>query len=242
MSDKEIKDIAQRATDAMIDKPVVFSVNGKYLYLNHATLGKMRLIERLFAKIQFNEQALKENPFLEYLRITSQHRDVVLRIIAYHTIRDKGGVLNEGFVRTRIEYLDKNLDDADLASVFMASNAMDEVPAFMKALGISKDNERRDIVAQVKSDSHSILTFGSVSDYGRLLYRGCELFHDYDYVMWGISYVNLVLLLNDAPTTVTLTDEEQKRLPRSMFRNMKSDIINASDPRSWAKLKGRRIK
>ena len=46
-----------------------------------------------------------------------------------------------------------------------------------------------------------------------------------DYVLWSISYVNLRMLLEDAITTVYLSDDERKKLGRG-----DGEVINADDP------------
>lgn len=49
-----------------------------------------------------------------------------------------------------------------------------------------------------------------------------------NYVVWGISYANLKMLLADAITTIYLTAEERKEL--NIFDN--KEHINADDPKN----------
>lgn len=55
----------------------------------------------------------------------------------------------------------------------------------------------------------------------------------FEYVVWGISYANLQLLLADSVTSIYLSDEERKRVNIPQDR----DIINADDPANMAKIK-----
>ena len=49
-----------------------------------------------------------------------------------------------------------------------------------------------------------------------------------DYVMWGISYANLKMLMADAITTVYLSEDERKKL--NIYDD--SEVINADDPKN----------
>lgn len=55
-----------------------------------------------------------------------------------------------------------------------------------------------------------------------------------DYVVWGISYANLHMLLNDYITSIYLTDDEIKKYHISMDRT----FINGDDPKNMDKIKG----
>jgi hypothetical protein len=48
-----------------------------------------------------------------------------------------------------------------------------------------------------------------------------------DYVMWGISYANLKMLMADAITTIYLSEEDRKLLGKGA-----GEVINADDPRN----------
>lgn len=49
-----------------------------------------------------------------------------------------------------------------------------------------------------------------------------------DYIIYGISYVNLMMMYYDHFESVYLTEEEAKRLPAKM-RFSKEDIIDGND-------------
>lgn len=64
--------------------------------------------------------------------------------------------------------------------------------------------------------------------YGLLIDFACQRYGwTMDYVLWGISYVNLNMLFADAITTVYLSEEERKKLGRG-----DGEVINADDPRN----------
>ncbi len=75
---------------------------------------------------------------------------------------------------------------------------------------------------------------GTLSDaygksiYGLLIDFACQRYGwTMDYVLWGISYVNLNMLFADAITTVYLSDEERKKLGRGDGR-----MVDADDPKN----------
>ena len=48
-----------------------------------------------------------------------------------------------------------------------------------------------------------------------------------DYVVWGISYTNLKMIMVYAITTIYLSDDERKLLGKGA-----GEVINADDPRN----------
>jgi len=72
------------------------------------------------------------------------------------------------------------------------------------------------------------ITFGGKRIYGLLIDFACQRYGwTMDYVLLGISYVNLNMLFVDAITTVYLNDEERKKLGRGDGR-----MANADDPKN----------
>ena len=69
---------------------------------------------------------------------------------------------------------------------------------------------------------------GGKSIYGLLIDFACQRYGwTMDYVLWGISYVNLNMLFADDITTVYLSDEERKKLGRGDGR-----MVDADDPKN----------
>ena len=112
---------------------------------------------------------------------------------------------------------------------------------YMEALRICQ--EKKESVCRILS-YHTInkkeelfdysLTFGGKSIYGTLIDTACQRYGwTFEYVVWGISYANLQLLLADSVTSIYLSDEERKRVNIPQDR----DIINADDPANMAKIK-----
>ena len=104
----------------------------------------------------------------------------------------------------------------------------DNVESYISYFGIDKERSERKRIASVKKDNVG-LTFGGNSIYGTLIDFACQRYGwTMNYVVWGISYANLKMLLADAITTICLTAEERKKL--NIFDN--KEHINADDPKN----------
>lgn len=101
----------------------------------------------------------------------------------------------------------------------------DKIEEFIRYFGIDADREMKTRISRIKGEGSSI-TFGGNSIYGLLIDFACQRYGwTMDYVLWGISYVNLNMLFADAVTTVYLSEEERKKLGRG-----DGEVINADDP------------
>lgn len=214
-------------TDAIIERPQGFHIGHRQFYLYPVSLGKMYLLARLVDSLKIKPENIKVSPFLEALRLVSKNREIVCRIIAYHTCKTKDDVFNNVLVKHRINLLQKE-SDADLATVLIMVLQGEKTSTYMKRLGIDKEQKRLHDVMKVK-DSKNILSFGGRSVYGTLIDAACERYHwTYDYVVWGISYTNLRLTLADGIKTLTLSDKDRNKIGK-MYD---SDVINGDDKES----------
>ena len=78
---------------------------------------------------------------------------------------------------------------------------------------MDKENERMGYVMKVKKQSKNSLSFGGRSAWGNIIDTACERYGwSYQYVLWGISFSNLQLMLADQIREVFLTDDERKKV------------------------------
>ena len=69
------------------------------------------------------------------------------------------------------------------------------------------------------------LTFGGKTVYGSLIDAACERYGwTKDYVVWGIDYTSLRLMLADKVNSVYCSEDEMKKLPASV-RNTNEEVI-----------------
>lgn len=211
--------------DAIIEKAIRFNVGKQRYSIYPPTLGKTQILKNLYLGLDVNAQLLSLNPLAEAIRISKENPDVVCQIIAYSTFNDKNSIMNTEKVFQRAKTLKEHLTTEDLATLLSLILSNDKTDEFIKYFKIDADKELRERISRIKGESNS-LTFGGKSIYGLLIDFACQRYGwTMDYILWGISYVNLNMLFADAITTVYLTDEERKQLGMGFGQS-----IDADDP------------
>ena len=220
----------------IIEKPRPFKVGEERFYLYPVTLGKHYLISLYVGSIGMDMDNIRINPYMEALRLCKEKRDVVCRILAYHTLDKREELYDEGIVQERSDFLSGNVDDENLAQLFVIVMASDDVDVMMKRFGIDKETEWKNKALRAKKSNNS-LSFGGKSVYGTLIDTACQRYGwTMRQVLWEISYANLQMLLADSVTSIYLTDEELK----SVHIPKERDVINADDPANRARIKAMR--
>lgn len=223
-------DINDEIADVLLDRPIGFSIGEQHLYLYPLTLGKSLLISRYLTKLNIDNDKLRKCPELELIRTVAKHKDNILTILAYHTLKTKEQILDNEIVENRKKLL-SSLDDGELTTLF-TQTLSDKYQTYIHELGIDREHQFMNKALKVKKSSS--LSFNGKSIYGTLIDKACEKYGwTLDYVVWGISYINLRLLLADAIQTVYLSDDERKKVNIPEDR----EIINASDPRNAERVK-----
>lgn len=229
--DKKLIDM--NIADTIIERPHGFKVNQCQFYLYPVTLGKTYLISRLVECLGINLEIIKANPYMEALRLCQEKKEIVCRILSYHTINRKDELFDCNLVQERCDFFCKELDDDSMAQLLVMVLPEGDISTYVKHLGIDKEKEWQAKAMKAKKDNNS-LVFGGKSIYGTLIDAACQRYGwTFEYIVWGISYANLQLLLADSVTSIYLSDEERKRINIPQDRN----VINADDPANMAKIK-----
>lgn len=217
--------IEQNLTDVLTDKPFRFNVGKQTFSIYPATLGKMQLLKNLYLAMEVNAGALFPDPLAETLRVCRQESALVCRIIAYSTFNGKEEILDDEKVCRRARVFEKELDAEELATLLSLILTSDKTDEFIRYFGIDADREKRAQISRIKGEGNS-LCFGGKSIYGLIIDFACQRYGwTLDYVLWGISLVNLNLLSADALTSVYLSQAERKKLGMG-----EGEQINADDP------------
>lgn len=226
----EEKDYLNCLEEIVRDQVVTFTAKGKTYNVYPITLGKKFLINRQLQNIQFDDELGRKIPMLETMRVCEKHKDTVLRILAYATIKTKDDVLNNIKVKGRIKAFNDALSVQDMASL-LAPILNDYTPILIKHFGVEEEDKRKTEVLKVKKDRNTFF-FGGKTIYGTLLDFACERYGwTFDYVVWGISYTNLMMLYKDQSTSVYLSDEELKQA--HIFGG---DVIDGNDAEAIRKV------
>lgn len=210
---KETELCEYNIADMIMEKPLEFYIEKERYCLYPITLGKSYLIQRLVNSLEIKAENVQINPFLEALRLCRDKIDTVARIIAYSTIKDKETLFDEVFVSQRTSHFIETVEIDDLAKLLIYILTGDKVEECIKYLGLDKEREDQKKVLKVKNKGSNVLSFGGKSMYGTLIDVACERYGwTFDYVVWGISYANLRMQMADMITTISLTDEEKKKV------------------------------
>ncbi|SFG57069.1 hypothetical protein [Prevotella sp. KH2C16] len=233
--DKQLElDIA----DTIIDRPKGFSVGRRHFYLYPVTLGKMHLQQRVTESLDLNKELLQVSPYAEALRLVETKKEECCLLLAYHTLQTKKEVLSNRTVTIRKNIFLREMDNEDIATLILACLTNDKTTLFIQHFGIDKEIERMSEIAKAK-ESKNTFSFGGKSIYGTLIDAACERYKwTFDYVLWEISYTNLMLLMKDKVTSLYLTDEEMKKIHINNISefvdgNSKAAVMNAIQGMSW---------
>lgn len=217
--------------DAMIEKPHGFALGDRHFYIYPTTLGKTMLLKRHIDALGIDTEKLAVNPFLEALRVTEANKEQASRIIAYHTLKRKRDIFDNEKVQEIAEYINNEAEKEDIASLLLVVLTSDKTAQFIKHLRIDKEQDRLRQVQKVKKNKNEF-SFGGQSVYGTLLDYACERYGwTHDYILWGISYTNLQLMMADKMQSVFLADEELKHVSPALLHSA-SERIKADDPRN----------
>lgn len=216
-------------SDTLIERPVSFCYKHKRYSLYPLSLGKIQLCSRLIETLGFDKVGTDGELFMIALSAAENNKDKSIRLISYLTLY--GNLcLDESEVQKRMKEF-RRIKDKDLASLLVLFLTQDKTEAIMREFKIEDESKRLSEVLKVKSESkeNGSLSFGGKSIWGTLIDSACERYGwTYQYVLWGISFSALQLLLSDHIKTVFLTEEERKRAPRLATNT----VIDAGDQKS----------
>lgn len=218
--------IDSRVIDAILERPICFRVGRKNFFIYPATLGKTYVIANIIEKLKVNNLYLTLDIHAEMLRLCAEQRDLVCLLISYYTFDQKKDILNNRKVNSRKKYFFDKLDNEELATILSLIFTLDDFEYIKQRTGIAKEEERRKKIHEIKSSKTYSITVGGASVYGAIIDIACQRYGwTMNYVLWGISRVNLEALLSDSISNIPLTEEESKSM------NMPcGDIIDADDP------------
>lgn len=233
MREQEQKyDIDEDIIDCMIERPHAFMVDEDTFYIYPVSLGVSMLSARLIRAMSIDFSMMQKKPSLEALRICAKSRHLAVDLIALRTFKGKEEVFDAQLRKARKERIEE-LPDTDLAQLLLICLAETSVTAFSKHLGIEEERKQMERVVKISQKGDSSISFGGRSLYGALLDAAMERYGwTYEYTMWGVSYVNLKLLMQDRLQTIYLTKEQRKKLHIPKDRSK----LNADDPHNFKKI------
>lgn len=224
MNASDKRRIEMMMEDAIMETPIGFEVDGVHYRLYPVTLGTAYLISREREGMAAN---LKDAFIVADESKKNAYRKCLCRIVAMQTFSQKEEILDFRALSERTNSFYQSMDDEGLFALYdMIMDSFEESSIFIKNSGLDYDKMKLEKIAKHKEDGGNF-SFGARTAYGSIIGPACEKFGwTLDYVVWGISYTNLKMLLADSQTSVYLSKEDRKKLRISPDR----EIIDANDP------------
>ena len=218
--------ITEYFTDIVMEAPHGFSINENSFTLYPPCLGKMILMQRQLESMEVKEENISTASILEVIRIVSKHREQCLRLIAYMTCESKSQCYDARHIKKVMDDLSEATDE-DIATLLIYITTNDRSSEVRSVYKIDEETDYLNSVMRVKTDKGS-MSFGGKTILGALIDPACERYGwTVDYVVWGISYATLRLLMADKINTIYLTEDERKRVPGRVLHK-DEDVIKAT--------------
>lgn len=229
MKEDERLKIEAEVVDTIIERPISFTIDGEQFSLYPPSLGVTYLVAPITQRLGFDAENIKINVFAELLRVCQNHTREVCNILALYSFRKRYDLFDTKLIESRISTF-MRLSNADLASLYMTTLDWSNIKRYTDYFGLDKERKTRQRVADLQNKTSKTLSFGGRSVYGSLIDYACERYGwTMQYVVWGISYANLQMLVADANNTAYLSDEEMKKLG---IQPGNSELINGDDPKN----------
>lgn len=197
--------------DAVMDRPREFFIGERRFCLWSPSLGMSLMLERHIADLSINDRFLSKDPSTESLRLSTLKREQVCMIVAIHTFRRFSELSNNRRIKSRAEYFQSNLDVKELSQLLLIILSEPKAETLISLSPIGEQREKQAQIAQIKKSGNAF-TFGGNTIYGSLIAPAMTTFHlSYRDAVWGMSLVNLKMLLADNINSVYLSDEEAKK-------------------------------
>lgn len=235
---KRDNDIELYLADTLIGRPYGFSVDvggeARRFFLYPPTLGKVILVQQIVSSMSIDYKMLNGNISFEALRLAHEKKEECLEILYFNTCKTKDEVFDNPRKHDIVTIFRENLTEEDIAALIIVVLTSDRTSVFLKYIGLDKEQDRIGSIMRVKSNNDkNNFSFGGLSKFGAILDVACERYGwTKDYVVWGIDYPSLKLMLADKPNSIYVTDDERKKLPASVRGTHDKMRVNGDDKKA----------
>ena len=221
-------------TDILLERRHEFSVHGKRFVLVPPSLGVTLMIKGALDTLGLDMSMFEENPVFAWMPIVEKRPLDCCRFIAFGTCATRDEAMSGKDIDRKAAHFRKWLSSDEIISLVLIVLSSNKVAQFLKESGIEKEMERLRRVSACKENE--VPTFGGKTIFGQLIDPAIERYGwTYEYAVWNISYAALTALMADKVTSLVLTDEEKKKVPKKYLST--DDAISGDDPRNYDKIK-----
>lgn len=228
-TDIHIKD---EITNILLETPIVFYIGRRRFEIRPFTLGKWLIAERTIRQMKLDSSVDNITKEVVRLCLDDSRRQYAARLIAISTFYRRQDIISNSRVEKRSKWLLSNLDPEEMAQLLILILSSDNTTLLKSHLGISSDNAVKSKISNYRKRNGDFITVGGKSVWGSMIDFACERYGwTLQYVLWGLSYANLIMMTSDISASISLDKEERKSLHIST-----GDVIKADDPVNRAKI------
>lgn len=227
--------VEQIIADSILSNPMRFEVGGQQFSFYPPTLGQVLMTKEVLSKAGFSWERFSANPIGEAMTFVGSSKKDALKVIAINLLVGKENVCNSRAVEKVEKEIAGLSNGKELPTLLIAMLTRDNnmIDSVIKNTGLQRDRTNMQKVMSVKQGKNNFV-FGRRTLFGQLIDSACSRYGwTFEYVIWGISYQNLQLLVADQEVSVFLSDKELKEVHITNDR----EVINADDPSNMERIK-----
>ena len=214
-----------RGIDILLERRNEIEVSGRRFTLYPPSLGVTMMLKGGLDVLGLD---LTGDPVVAVIGAVERDRLQCCRLIALWSCHGRVEAMDAGLIDERAAYLDSHVEAEELSTLLIELLSSTNVEEFLQSSGITREVERLRRVSSYKKNDTP--TFGGKTIFGQLIDAALQRYGwTYEYLVWGISYAALTVLMADKVTQVILSEEERKRVPLHL---LDGDVISGDDPRN----------
>lgn len=224
---KRTDNIEIQARCILLDRASAFTINGsdEVFRIHYPSYGIMMLASEILDDAGLDRINLALNPYAEALRLSSVSRESACRAISMYCVSGKSEALGSESERLSSVFLSGMTVD-EIAKTLLMCLSLDNIDSVLRHYSLTRENDRYRRAVKVKMQNSDSVGFGGLTVYGSMFDPVMERYGwTLDYVIWGISYANLRLIIADMPRSLLLSKEERRRAGITNEKAVKAETI-----------------
>lgn len=125
-------------SDAVTERPMEFVVERRKFKIYPPTLGKMQILSKYYLMLDINEETFAAEPIKESMRLCQEKTDIVCRLMAVATMRDKDDLLNDDKIADVAEYFKWAAKANDFSECILAILVQVDYENFITSIRLTK--------------------------------------------------------------------------------------------------------
>lgn len=212
-----------RGIDILLERRHEIEVEGRRFTLYPPSLGVTLMLK---GGLELLGLDMAIDPVVAVISAVERDRLQCCRLVALWSCKGRDEAMDSGLIEERASYLESRVESSELTTLLIELLSSTQVDDFLESSGIAREVERlRQVSSYKKNDTP---TFGGKTLFGQQIDVALQRYGwTLEYMVWGVSYAALTVLLADRVTQLILSEEERKRVPLHL---LDGDVIDGDDP------------